>query len=218
MGRPKVDITGQKFERLTALYPIEKRTSCNGMIWHCKCDCGKETDVAASSLRYGKARSCGCLARDITRERVKGKAFHKTHGGSSEHLYGVWAAMKRRCEYPKDKRYKDYGGRGIKVCERWRNDYAAFKEDAIKAGYIDGQGYGKCTIDRIDVNGDYCPENCRWVDMGTQNNNRRNNNLVTYNGETKTVAQWARETGINAGTLYSRIERGWTPARALEAV
>ena len=98
------------------------------------------------------------------------------------------------------------------------NDYATFKEDAIKAGYFESEEYGACTLDRIDVNGDYCPENCRWVGMREQQNNRRNNNLVTYNGETKTVAQWARETGINAGTLYSRIERGWSPAKALGKV
>ncbi len=214
----RINCVGEKFGRLTALRPVEKKTSCVGMIWHCMCDCGKEIDVPISRLRNGRTQSCGCLAKEVSSALHKGKAFHVTHGGSSEHLYGVWAAMKRRCEYPKDKRYKDYGGRGIKVCERWRNDYAAFKEDAFKAGYVEGQEYGKCTIDRIDVNGDYCPENCRWVSMKVQNNNRRNNHFITYKGRTMTVAEWARETGINPGTLYDRLYNGWSTERALETV
>ena len=212
------DITGKKFGRLTAMFYTGERRGGNGRVWRCKCECGNIVDVPIGRLKQGRTKSCGCYQRDITRELKKAKAFHITHGGSSEHLYGVWAAMKRRCEYPKDKRFKDYGGRGIKVCDRWKNDYATFKEDAIKAGYFESEEYGACTLDRIDVNGDYCPENCRWVGMREQQNNRRNNNLVTYNGETKTVAQWARETGINAGTLYSRIERGWSPAKALGKV
>lgn len=216
--RKAEDITGRKFGRLTALFYTGERRGGSGRVWRCQCECGNVVDVPIGRLKRGGTKSCGCYQRDLTRELKKGKAFHVTHGGSSEHLYGVWAAMKRRCEYPKDKRYKDYGGRGIKVCERWRNDYAAFKEDAFKAGYVEGQEYGKCTIDRIDVNGDYCPENCRWVPMKVQNNNRRNNHLLTYKGKTMTVAEWARETGIKPGTLYDRLYNGWSTERALETV
>lgn len=118
-------------------------------------------------------------------------------------LYHIWQNMKSRCYYSKQEKYKRYGGRGIKVCEDWQ-DFTAFKEWAIKNGYSDN-----LSLDRINNDGDYEPQNCRWADMRTQQNNRRNNRFVTINGETRTISEWSRISGIKRSTLSSRIQRGW---------
>lgn len=211
----RANLEGQRFGRLTAISLTEKRTCGGNSIWLCRCDCGNEALVSSSSLKNGGTRSCGCLAKEITSKRMKENSYRTTHHGSSERLYLVWKAIINRCYNEKDGRYKDYGGRGIKVCNEWKNDYSAFRSFALNNGYKPNGKYGDSTIDRIDVDGDYCPENCRFVNLFVQENNRRNNHNLTYKGRTQTIAQWAKETGIKPGTLYSRIERGWSVDRAL---
>lgn len=144
------------------------------------------------------------------------------HGGwiNNRHLYTVWSDMLSRCRNKNHRQYKDYGGRGITVCQEWK-DFPTFREWAFATGYVDGNNREKCTIDRIDVNGNYEPSNCRWANRKEQMNNRRVNVLLTYNGETKTLAQWADTLGICYSTITSRYCRGWsierianTPVRA----
>lgn len=134
------------------------------------------------------------------------------HGGwiNNRHLYTVWSDMLSRCRNRNHRQYKDYGGRGIAVCEEWK-DFATFREWALSNGYVDSKDY--CSIDRIDVNGNYEPSNCRWANRKEQMNNRRVNVLLTYNGETKTVAQWADSLGICYSTFMSRYDRGWSIER-----
>jgi hypothetical protein len=165
----KLDLHGQRFGRLTAVSCTDKKQNGNYM-WICVCDCGKEVVVKADHLRRGETKSCGCI--NIGRQ----KGIPKKHGfacdENKERLYSVWTAMKTRCGNPKHMYYKNYGGRGIRVCPEW-NDYAAFRDWALAHGYDKDAPKGICTLDRIDVDGNYCPENCRWVDMKTQNNNKR---------------------------------------------
>ena len=130
---------------------------------------------------------------------------------SHKRLYRIWFDMRRRCYQPQNKRYKRYGGRGIKVCEEWRKDFQPFFDWAMANGYSD-----TLTLDRKEKNGDYCPENCRWADVYEQANNRANNHYITYRGETKTMKEWSRELGIPYYTLRQRISRGWPVAEALE--
>ena len=138
------------------------------------------------------------------------------HGGwiRNRKLYGVWGSMLSRCNNPNHHLYKNYGGRGIKVCKEW-NDFSAFREWAIKNGYVEGENRRQCSIDRIDVNGNYEPSNCRWATAETQMNNRRVNVSLTYGGETKTLSQWAKALGINYSTICSRYCRGWDIERML---
>lgn len=160
------NLKGQRFGRLEVLEFVgvnERRHN----LWKCQCDCGNQTIVTASSLVTGHTQSCGCLMRETT-----AKHFTK-HGESSSRLYVVWSGMINRCENSSNKSYQYYGGRGIKVCDEWRNDFMAFKNWAIANGYDDKAQYGDCTIDRIDVNGNYEPSNCRWVDNLTQARNKR---------------------------------------------
>lgn len=160
-----IDLIGQKFGRLTVItsngsIPPGKRT------WLCKCDCGKETVVATSELRSGKTKSCGCLQKE--KAALIGKKYHTIHGMDGTRIYQCWKDMKRRCYNPKTKSFKNYGGRGILVCNDWLHNFQAFHEWAMANGYRDN-----LTIDRIDVNGNYEPSNCQWIPLSEQPKNRR---------------------------------------------
>ena len=174
-GKP-IDITGMKFGRLTALYPIEDDRK--DTYWMCKCVCGNFIDLPSGSLRNGNTKSCGCLHKDFMKTIDRTKISHKKHGafdkyGHGERLYFVWKGMKRRCNNANSDCYKYYGGRGIKICDEWNNDYSCFREWALSHGYDPNAERGKCTIDRIDNNGGYEPNNCRFVSMAIQNLNKR---------------------------------------------
>lgn len=193
----KISLEGMRFGKLTVLTKSpEKRGRAS--TWVCQCDCGKITHpIIANKLLHGRTRSCGCLRGDFVRERFV------THGLTNTHLYGTWHNMKNRCLNPRVERYKDYGGRGIKVCDEWLNDFQAFYDWAMANGY-----HEDLSIDRIDANGNYEPNNCRWVDMKTQANNKRNNFLVEINGESKTIGEWSRITGVGYSTICQRYRRG----------
>lgn len=166
------DISGQRFGLLVAQKPIIVRTSKRTRIkWECKCDCGNITVVTGSNLTSGHTKSCGCLNSKMTSER--NKVIMVVHGGVNDRLYEVWGSMKKRCNNPNDKSYKNYGGRGIKVCKEWDENYLSFKKWAYKNGYDENAPHGECTIDRIDVNGNYEPNNCRWISNAEQQKNKR---------------------------------------------
>ncbi|MBQ5655948.1 MAG: hypothetical protein IIV14_00755 [Bacteroidaceae bacterium] len=199
----RIDLTGQRFGRLVV---IEYAGSNNHKraAWRCLCDCGNQKIVDSGNLRSGNSQSCGCLHNELLSER------YTTHGETGSRLYWIWHGMKARCLNAKDKRYGDYGGRGIKVCDEWLS-YEGFRDWAMANGYADN-----LTIDRLEVNGNYEPSNCRWATDVQQSNNKRNNRRITFNGKTQTIKQWADELGVKYNTLYFRIARsGWDVEKAL---
>ena len=192
----KVEV-GEKYNRLTIIENLE-----NAMV-KCKCDCGNVIVSRRNSVKNGITSSCGCYHRETV-----GK-INRTHGMTNHKLYKTWRNMKSRCSNPNATKYSIYGGRGIKVCDEWNNNYMAFYNWSINNGWKP-----ELSIDRINENGNYEPTNCRWADAVTQNNNLRSNHNVTYNGRTQSVYAWAKELGINKKTLSERIRRGWPIERA----
>ncbi|MEY2748164.1 MAG: hypothetical protein RLZZ168_180 [Cyanobacteriota bacterium] len=204
-----IDLTGQVFGRLRV---AERAHSNNGVHWLCQCSCGKQTIVRGAVLRYGSTKSCGCGSKDQARANCE---QHRSRNNwiptelrqKLKHAYGN---MLRRCYDPGSERYSHYGGRGIRVCDDWIGPAGRkrFYQWCIENGAAPD-----LQIDRMDVNGDYCPENCRFVDAIVQMNNTTRNRWITYNGETKTIADWARETGYSYAALKHRLDRGWSIER-----
>ena len=198
-----IDHTGQKFGRLT----VVRRCGTNAhreAVWECICICGNTHYVPGSSLRTGKSTSCGCYKSDWTVNKFT------THGLSKHPLHAIWDGMKTRCYDANRLKFKDYGSRGITVCDEWRNDFKAFYDWSIANGWVEG-----LSIDRIDNDGNYEPSNCRWADNSVQANNSRHCHYITYNGETLTISQWARKIGLKPSTLNVRIRSGWSIEKAL---
>lgn len=198
-----IDLTGKKFGRLTV---IERTDSPNkNAKWLCLCDCGKYVSVFGTDLKNGKTQSCGCIHSEQLAER------NYKHGLSNTKLMNIWRSMKDRCYNPNNKAYRIYGAEGKTVCEEWEDNFRAFYDWAMVSGYKEG-----LTIERIDGTKGYSPDNCKWATRTEQANNIRNNHLITYNGVTHTIAEWARIKNISCSTLRQRLHRGWTIERTLE--
>lgn len=195
-----MELTGKQFGRWTVL----QFSHSQGYIkyWLCKCECGTVKPVRQMSLTSGRSTSCGCYHREEAKSI--GDRSRK-HGDFGTKLYGVWAGMKRRCNNKNTKFYEDYGGRGIKVCDEWQ-EYINFKQWAISTGYHDG-----LSIERKNVNGNYCPENCIWIPLSEQNLNKRNTIRINYAGKLYTIKEISEITGLKERTISGRYERGWTP-------
>lgn len=199
-----IDLTGQKFGRLTVI----KRANNIGRFtaWLCKCDCGITKIVQTGHLRQGRIISCGCWRKENSTSRAT------KHGKHGTKLHRVWLSMRQRCNNPKNKDFPNYGGRGIKVCEEW-NDFSVFEHWAINNGYKDG-----LTIDRIDNDGNYEPSNCRWIPLTEQALNTRKNRMVDSPLGKMTIAELSRYSGVNYGTLLSRIRAGVPSDQLLKPV
>lgn len=186
---------GQRFNRLTVI-EYSYSNDHGERVWKCKCDCGNISFATSHNLVSGHTKSCGCYVVEQT------TAANTTHGKSRSRIYRAYSNMITRCYNHNYKCYASYGGRGIRVCDEWRLNAKSFIDWAIANGYRED-----LTLDRIDVNGDYCPENCRWATMKEQQNNRTNNAIYQYNGESKTLAEWADALGIKYNRLQMSIKR-----------
>lgn len=203
----KIEMVGRRFGRLTVMERADDLEPGRPR-WLCRCDCGNEKVVRGISLRKGDTKSCGCLSRENALNKA---AAHITHGQSKTRLYRIWFNMRKRCSNPSHPDYHRYGARGIQVCDEWNNSFEPFYEWSMANGYQDD-----LTIDRIDNNSNYSPDNCRWVNTEVQNNNTRRNHYVTFGGETLTIQQWSAKQGINKNTLHARLVKyGWSVERAL---
>lgn len=195
-----VDHAGEKYGRLTVISRVPNRKE----YWLCRCECGTEKEVHIGNLTSGRQVSCGCYGREAASKSSK------THGESKTRLYRVWGNMKSRCYNPKVFSYYRYGSRGIKVCDEWKC-FESFRDWALANGYRDD-----LTIERKDLDGDYCPENCCWVTREEQANNKSTNRFIEFNGETLTVAQWAHRLGMDHRAMWDRLfVQGWSVQRAL---
>lgn len=190
------NLTGKKFARLTVVNDPQQ-----GPFVDCLCDCGKLTTVRRYGLLNGNTKSCGCYSVEV----------HSTQQGkSSSRLYSIWKGMKKRCHLPTDHAFHNYGARGIYVCDEWRDNFLLFEEWAISHGYCEG-----LSIDRIDNDGPYSPDNCRWATSKEQGNNTRKCHYVTRNGETHSISEWSEITGIGRKTIERRLKVGWDIEDAL---
>lgn len=212
------NLIGMRFGKWSVLEEAEPIISNGkkGRAYLCKCDCGTTKILQAKSLTGGQSLSCGCRAREVSTQ--KATKYFCVPNRSYNRLYGIWIGIKKRCEKSYSGNYHNYGARGITVCEEWL-DFENFYRWAMSNGYKEEvlpNGKNKWTIDRIDVNGNYEPNNCRWVDMDTQANNKRDNHYLEFNGKTQSIALWSKETGIPAYLITQRINKqGWSVERAL---
>ena len=204
------DFVGQKFAKLTVI-GIGKNS--NGLTtWKCRCDCGNYIEKPAKYIKHGEFKSCGCISREI-----------QENGHCKDRLYGVYHNMVDRCYNKNSDEYYRYGGRGIRICDEWRNNYFAFKEWAYAHGYDENAKHGDCTIDRVNVNGNYEPSNCRWADSMIQASNRRPSSewkprkVKKYSafGQLKTVKELCKEYSVSEPFLRYRIKNGMSLEQAL---
>ena len=207
-----VDISGKRFGNLVAIereqdvvQPNGRRNGRRRVVYKCRCDCGNIVTVRADHLRSGATKSCGCMQRELLSSR------QTTHGQSKTHLYGVWNSMKSRCYNSATQFFYRYGGRGITVCDEWRNDFESFRSWSEATGYRDGM-----TLDRKDNDLGYSSDNCRWTDRVTQANNRSSNRMLTLDGETHNVTEWAAIIGADPRKLFNRVYAGWSDAEILK--
>lgn len=203
------DYVGKKYNRLFIISFSHTKDYRKHMF--VRCDCGKELTVPLSSILSEHNKSCGCLSRELSSER--GKTSNLKHGMFGKPTYKSWSHMISRCYTPNDKKFPRYGGRGITVCDRWRGSFENFLEDmGVKPA---DEGNLRYTLGRIDNDGDYCKENCRWETPSQQSNNRSTCKSITINGETLNRTQWIKKLGINYGTVIGRIQKGWSEYDAL---
>ena len=195
-------LVGKKFNSLTVLEVSSNKKNDNYLLV-CKCDCGNIQTIRATRVINGITKTCGC--------RNKGYSYSKSNKLSCLYptFYSIWNSMKHRCYDKSNKKYKNYGARGIKICKEWKDSFENFLNWCLNSDYEKG-----LTLDRIDVNSDYKPNNCRWANFTIQARNKTNNNLVTYNNETKCVAQWCEDLNIPYNTIRARLRLGWTPELA----
>lgn len=210
-----IDITGMKCGRWTVIRRAATRVSGvfhdrHVAMWLCRCVCGVEREVESRNLREGHSLSCGCYRADASRDSIERKLKSRyKHSLSKSAEYGIWCNMKQRCNNPLNTRYKDYGGRGVQVCQEWRNSFEAFY---AAMGPRPSKAH---TVDRIDNDGNYEPGNCRWATKVEQSENQRCSILITIDGKTMGLARWASELGLSKSTVRHRIKHGWA---AIDAV
>ena len=188
------NLVGRQFGELIVLKRNPVNSKSGNARWDCKCSCGNIATVIGSKLRSGATKSCGCA-----RKSKIAQGFSKTR------LYRIWSLMKKRCYRNENENFKHYGGRGIEVCEEWKKDFIAFRSWALSHGYADN-----LSIDRIDVNGNYEPSNCRWADIKTQAHNRRNNHIITYLNNDYTVSEFAELLKVSYWTVSNQLKLGWS--------
>lgn len=197
------DEIGNRYAHLVVIGRAENTKGGNAQ-WLCKCDCGNTCVVNGNNLRRGKQVSCGCYGRQVRKKNDAPAEMTK------ERLYRIWQRMNYRCYNEHSNRFSTYGGRGITVCDEWRNDYIAFRTWAMQNGYCE-----ELTLDRIDNDVGYEPQNCRWASVKDQQRNRRNNRMITLNGETKCVSEWCEQFGLKPSTVSMRLHYGWTVAEEI---
>lgn len=213
MKTKALDIAGRRFGRLIAIKP-EKYKIGRKTIWLCICDCGNETRASIDKLNSGEKKSCGCLKKSKAVENLKKiKKVHSTHNQSKTRLYNIYTHMKGRCNNQNNKKYSCYGARGIKVCKEWLESYEKFAAWAKLNGYSDG-----LTIERIDVNGDYSPQNCKWISMKDQCHNKQNTIRIDDNGELLSVKDFSNKYSIPEKTVFWRISHNWNIDRLKQPV
>lgn len=198
-----IDLTKQQFERLTVLYFVGQDKWWTSR-WLCRCNCGNHVVVVGQCLRRGDSKSCGCLKGE------RGRAALVTHGLGKPSEYAIWQSAKARCFDASSHNYPRYGGRGITMCDRWRNSFANFLSD------MGPRPSKHHSIERLDNNQGYTPDNCCWATTSQQARNRRSNRMLTYQGVTQPAVVWAEQNGIPHKTLLNRIYRGWTVEKAIE--
>ena len=194
----KKDLTGKRFGRLIVLKLSNTQIPKANRRWDCICDCGNEVTTVGSNLVTGHTKSCGCLNIEAARNRKL------VHGKTNTKIHSVWNEMKQRCNNPNAGKFPQYGGRGISVCKEWSDNFLSFFSWATENGYKEG-----LSIDRINPDGNYEPDNCRWTTNKVQCNNKTNNRIYEIDGLSYTLQQLADISGINNGTIRSRLKRGW---------
>jgi hypothetical protein len=199
MSKP-INLEGLKYGRLTAISVVGSHRK--GRVWRCKCDCGGVVDVVSGRLRSGWTKSCGCMKLEHGHRLAKSRIKHGFSHKISE--YNIWSGMKARCYNRRSAGWKRYGGRGIGVAEQWRDSFDQFLADVGRRPSVE------YSLDRIDVDGDYGPDNCRWALQSIQQNNRRDNLRIEAFGEILTPSQWQAKTGIKASAIRNRLDMGWS--------